>query len=238
MMRKSNLKKVRTLLLTSVIISSSLLYSGPVFATENTKELETLLMDWEESGIDSNHIEAIDTIRNYLDKHVDDQIFSSLHIDREERPFGIIVLSFTKELSIDKKQEIEALIEEPSEVEFRVVTYTEQELLEKQHKIDSAIFEKHVFNEEEITVYHTGINIITNKIEIGISPYNELTSQSAKNYFNSDMIEVVEGGEAVLLDTELNEEVQVLMPISTNENDTNIGVFSKIKEWFVGLFAA
>jgi hypothetical protein len=166
----------------------------------NTKEkpLEQLMIEWEEAGIDANHTETIERIRSYVEQKMVPGTFASLHIDREEKPLGVIVLSFTNEVDSKYKQEIEALVKEPAEVSFRVVTYTEAQLLEKQAEIDHAVFEKDVLGKEGITVYHTSSDIINNKVEIGISPFNDENTQTVYDYFGEDMVNVVEGQQAVL----------------------------------------
>lgn len=237
---KTNFKKVCTLFLTGTVLSSSLLF-GQVSATDNEgKNLEQLIMEWEEAGIDSNHFETIEKIRNYITKNVDDATFASLHIDRDDQPLGIIVLSFTKEISLDMKKEIEALVEEPAMVSFRVVEYTEDQLMEKQREIDLAIFEKDVLKNEGITVYHTRTDIINNKVEIGISPFNDTTAQSVYDKFETDMISVVEGHEVQLLTGELKSDIQEadhsVVPISIEDEGQHKGFLSKILEWIMQLF--
>lgn len=241
MHNNSSIKKVCTVFLTGTLLSSSLLFSGQVLASEERgKNLEQLIMEWEEAGIDSNHFETIEKIRDYIAQNVDDSTFASLHIDREDQPLGIIVLSFTKEISLDVRTEIEALVEEPAKVRFRIVNYTEHQLAEKQREIGIAIFEEDVFKEDGITVYHVGTDIINNKVEIGISPFNDQTAQIVNDYFGNDLILVVEGLEIQLLtgdgksDTE--ESDSKVMPISIEAEGQQKSFFSRILEWFMGLF--
>lgn len=234
---KSNYK-VAALVLAGALLGSSILASGQAQAGE-TKSLEEQLQEWEAAGIDVNHTEAIEKIREYIAQNVDSGTFSSLHIDREN-PLGVIVLSFTKEISPQMQEEIEALAEKPAEVSFRVVKYTEEQLMAKQKEIDEAVFEQEVFKKDGFMVYHTSTDIINNKVEVGISPFNEQTAQIVYDKFGSDMVQVVEGHEVQLENAEDSaQEVEAVIMHATEEpqeQPQDKGFFAKIWTWFVGLF--
>lgn len=210
-------------MIVSLLLSVFILGTLPVYAAENEKTLEEQLQEWEEAGIDPNHTEVIENIRNYINENVEPGAFSSLHIDREEKQVGIIVLSFTEEITPQVKQDIEALVSEPAEVAFRVVEFTEEELMAKQNEVDAAVFEKKVLEPKGITVTHTSTDIIHNQVEIGISPFNEENSEMVYEHFGKDMLRVVEG-----------EHAQPLMEEAST--DDKKGIFAKIFEFFANLF--
>lgn len=167
-------------------------------------------------------------------------IFASLHIDREEHLSGVIVLSFTKELSADVKKEILALVEDPAKVEFRVVQYTEEQLMKKQKEIDTAVFENEVFKGEEVSVYHTSSDIINNKVEVGISPYNDATKQLIFDHFGSEMVTVVEGQQMDLLtledsSTSTEEADNTDVSLELEVEGQQRGIFTKFWNWLRGL---
>lgn len=199
------------------------------------------MIEFEEGGIDSIHTLEIDEIRDYVNNKIELGTFASLHIDREERLSGTIILSFTNELSADVKNEIRALVEEPVKVEFRVVRYTEEQLMTKQKEIDTAVFENRVFKDEGITVHHTSSDIINNKVEVGISPYNDTTKQLILDNFGNEMVTVVEGQQMQLLTEQASSPVLKVEDGAdgdlTLENDgQQVGIFSKFWNWLVGLF--
>lgn len=226
------------LLIVLSIITLFILFTGQTFADDNAdKSFEELLMEWEEEGIDANHTDAIDKIRNYLHANVASNIFSSLHIEREERPLGVIVLSFTEEISEDMKNDIASLVEEPAKVDFRVVEYSEEQLNTFQDEVNSAAFENKVFEDEGITVHHTSTNIFTNKMEIGISPYTEENIKVVYDYFDNDMLDVVEGFEAQTLTEASDDAIDTEDALAVDEEPVaNVGFFTRIWNWLVGLF--
>lgn len=196
------------------------------------------MQEWEEQGIDPNHTEVVEAVRGYIDKHINDDVFASLHIDREEKELGIIVLSFTEDIAKHHKQALKALETEQSKISFREVEYTEDELISKQAEIDF-----HAFENEGIKIYHTGIDVIGNQVEIGISPYNEENAEIVYDRYGTDMITVVEGAQATAeaaVDTAQQiEEKQNDTELQTEDEDNKNGFqkfFSSIIQWFSNLF--
>ncbi len=242
--------KFGKIVLAGALVSTSLLFSEQASAnTEpNQSEREKLLVETNEEGVDINHYETIEKLRDYIKNNVNDGSFASLHIDREEALTGVIVLSFTKELSQNMKEEMNALVEKPTEVTFRVVDFTEDELIEKQREIDIASFEESVFEAKGISVYHTSTDVINNKINIGISPFNAETAQVIYDYFDSDMIKVEEGQQVHTLidvateETEASEDVQetpkevTTISLDDAATDDKPGFFSKIWSWLTQWF--
>lgn len=205
--------------------------ANPVFAIAKVDDRQ--IVEWEEDGIDINHTTVIEKINNYIDEKVDKTIFASLHIDREEDPKGKIVPSFTEEPSESVKSELNALTEGTVELIFRVVAYTEEELMKKQAEIDKAVFENKVFEDKGIEVYHTGVNVITNKLEIGIAPFTEENVKFVRDYFNDEKIDVVEGLKIQLLTSE-NKDASDEASEKLEEENNNF--FKKIIDWFRNLF--
>ena len=152
------------------------------------------VMEWEEQGIDANHTEVRNAVLDYIEQHIEPGVFASLHIDREERPLGILVYSFTEPISEEHQQAMRELVSEPAKIAFREVTYTEDELIEKQREVDAQVFEL-----EDITVYHTSLDIIGNQIEIGVEEPTEEVVQKLHELFGEEMISVVQGMQATLL---------------------------------------
>ncbi|MBU9713873.1 hypothetical protein [Evansella tamaricis] len=216
------------------------MFSNGVSADNNGKTFEERLMEWEAEGIDVNHTEAIENVREYISQMERRDTFASLHIDREERELGIIVLSFTEEVSPIVVEEIEAIVEDPAQVSFRVVSFTEQELIEKQREIDGVVFGDEFAEKEGISVFHTATDIINNKVEIGISPFNEETVETMETYFGTDMIRVVEGQQAQLL---IGEDASnslegdaVGEEASLEHQGDKQGLFSRLLNWLRSLF--
>lgn len=207
----------------SLIAAVGLMLNINSAAADSESPLEEIRLDEKETGDDRNHTETISKIQAYIDEHVPDT-FASLHIDREENPSGKVVLSFTEEISPEVKEEIKALANDPDEVSFRLVPYTEDELLLKQSEVDKAIFGDKVFQDERFSVSHTSTDIINHKVEIGILPFNEEAAQQVKDYFGDEMIQVVAGHEAQTLTEE------------KAEDDENTGFWTKFLSFLSNLF--
>ena len=242
-MKTNKHKKFGKVILAGALVSTSLLFSAQALANSelNQEEREKLLVETDEEGVDINHYETIEKLRDYIEDNVNDGSFASLHIDREEALTGTVVLSFTKELSPTMKGDINALVEDPAKVSFRVVDYTEDELIEKQREIDFAAFEETVFEAKGISVYHTSTDVINNRVNIGISPFNAETAQVIYDYFDSDMIKVEEGQQVHTLidvateETDATEEVKTIS-IDNATTDDKPGFFSKIWNWLTQWF--
>lgn len=195
--------------------------------------------EWNEPDIDVNHFAVIQEMMDYIKQNINKDIFASLHIDREEKAIGIIVLSFTEELRDVDKHALEALAEESVEVRFRVVDYSERELLEKQAEVDSDLSR---FEDLGITIYHTGVNVFINRVEIGISPFTEENANIIYQYFGDEKIYVVEGHEIQLLFAiELDEEASVNTAfISSEEDKKDLNFFQRfvkrVMDFFENLF--
>ncbi|MCD8508779.1 MAG: hypothetical protein LRY73_02030 [Bacillus sp. (in: Bacteria)] len=240
MISKQINKNLGIFFLIGILVTVLLVFASSVGADENR---EITLR--EQSQVDVNHTETIDKIWSYLDTHVRPDIFASLHIDRETDPAGIIVLSFTEDIKPETQEELEEIAGDNSPISFRIVPYTEKQLLEKQREIDADVFGDNSFTEQGITVHHTGPDIINSKVQIGISPFNKENSNFVHDYFDSDMISVVEGFEAQLLigsvEGELGEEESDLMeatidaPLLLEEGEPE-GFFRRIWNWLIQLF--
>ena len=145
---------------------------------------------------------SIGEIQGYIYENIHEDIYASLHIDRDKDGNEIVVLSFTQEIIGDQKDDILALADNPSLIVFRTVEFSEKELTLKQREIDESWDS---LNREGIRVYHTGINVFTNRVEIGVDPYNEETITKIYQAFGSEMIDVVQGYEVNLLGDIANE---------------------------------
>ncbi|WP_058306220.1 hypothetical protein [Gracilibacillus massiliensis] len=193
------------------------------------------IVELEEDGVDPNHTQAREKVLDYIDANVSDT-YAGMYIDREERDLGVLVFLFTEELSNHHKEQIESLIEEPAEVSFKQVAYTEQELMEKQDKINEDGLEY-----DEFSIYNTGIDIINTKIEIGIDPYSEGNAQVLYDKYGKGLINVIEGSKASTLElrplnTAEESNVKTLKTEEDNSNEEELNFFQKviesIKSWF------
>lgn len=176
----------------------------------------------------------IEKIHDYIDKNIDKEIFASLHIDRDEDPRGKIVLSFTEEITDEMKGELNALTDGTVELIFRLVPLREEQLVEKQREVDELVFREKVFANKGIDVNHTSVDIIDSKVEIGIFPFTEETKKVVEDYFDDEMIEVVEGAASYLLMSydQNNDE--------NGENNLEVektSFFQKVLDWFRSLFS-
>ena len=81
-----------------------------------------------------------------------------------------------------------------------VESVSEESLLQKQSEIDTYLFVDHVDEIEQwgFSVTHTAP--IGGSIEIGITPYNEANANALYEIFGTEMVNVVEGIQAVTLD--------------------------------------
>lgn len=234
-------KSLSSIFLIGILVIFVFVSAGSVLADEKR---ESSLR--EQTAVDVNHMDTIDKIWEYIGNHVRPDIFASLHIDREEDLNGVIVLSFTEEIEEETKEEIESLRGEGSTIVFRIVPYTEKQLMEKQREIDALVFgEDNIFSEKGITVQHTSPDIINSKVQIGITPFNDETVGIVNDYFNDDMISVVEGFEAQLLigsvDGDLGEEDSNLAEATIDaplllEEQSSEGFFQRLWNWLAGLF--
>lgn len=233
-------------------ITASLLMTGAVqtsFAdTERELDPYTIqIMEWMEQGIDINHTELIEQVREYIDEHLDGNTFASLHIDRVQSEIGIVVLSFTTLPEQEHLDAITALADNPNLIQFREVAFTEQQLIDKQAEIDQEIFGENIFQEEEFNVYHTGVDVINNKIEIGIDPLNEQLAQIIYDRYGEDIVIVVQGHEAHLLTGgAATNEIESHNSVSTNASTTDateqstenffIKIIRTITSWLQSIF--
>ncbi|MRH43511.1 hypothetical protein GH741_12560 [Aquibacillus halophilus] len=220
---------MRRLMVTA--LSTFILFSSPIVGLANPADLTEKILEWEKQGIDPNHSEVIDKIRDYIEKNIDDGIFASLHIDREERDLGILVFSFTEPIAEEHKQAMEQFLTEHAEIQFREVEYTEDQLLAKLEEMD---FED--FKDEGITIHHTSLDTIGNKIEVGISPYSEENVNVIKEQYGYEMITVVESDQSAVLED--NEQAETANTDETQADDKNFlkRILASIKEWVGNLF--
>ncbi len=224
-------KRIFTCVTIAVVLA---VFPAGVLADEDdsfTNQIE----EWEEQGIDPNHTEVIDEIRAYISEHIEDDVFSSLHIDRDKSDLGVIVLSFTEELNSEHEAEMKQLVTEPAEVEIRYVEFSEEELMSKQQEIDSNGFEY-----DRFTIHFTGVDVTENAVKVGIEPYNEENSQVIYDQYGSEMVNVVEGEQPVLLDDSSENMAGDVSSetIEATENDRNFiqNIFHSVKNWFSNLF--
>lgn len=138
----------------------------------------------------------VEKVQQYAAEQISPDIFASVHIDWENRE-PVIVLSVTQPLSEKQEKELKALAGK-EKLEIRQVDFSEKELLQKQQEIDVQAFE-----DQGVKIWHTGINVWTNRVEVGIEPFNEQTAQLVYDKYGHEMITVVEGHQAVLLAADL-----------------------------------
>lgn len=220
------MSKLLPLILGIVIIS----VSGALFVSaeqdEDREDFEDQLLEWEEQGIDPNHMDVIEEIKSYMEQNISAE--PSLHIDREERDLGNIIISTTSPLEEEHKEAMRKLTEEPAEIAFREVAFREEELQNKQAEIDMNSFE-----DEDINIHHTSVSITDNIVEVGIEPFNAKNAQLVYEEYGEDRIEVVEGHEATTLDTENSSDEMV-----ENEQDqsNHMNFIQRVSNWFTSLF--
>jgi len=237
-----------SLVVTSVSPAYAMVGSEGLNRSLPAQEAQIMLVEPELAAIsgmvDGDYsIDSIAAIQEYIQKSIPSDIYASLHIDSDNNAEGI-VLSFTKELSKEQQNEILSLVDEPQKVEFRVVEFSEQELMKKQQEIDS---KQRVLEAEGIILRTTGINVYSNKIEIGIEPFDDKNIAKVYELFGDDMIEVVQGHEIQLLATNAADtgmemavttaaDADDILMTKTNE-EAKIGFFQRIVEFFKGLFS-
>ncbi|SHN26543.1 hypothetical protein [Gracilibacillus kekensis] len=217
-----------------IIFLLSLLADG-VGAEVGSKGLTNEIVELEEDGVDPNHSQAREKVLDYINTNVS-ETFAGMYIDREEKDLGVLVFLFTEEPSNHHKAQMKNLIEEPTEICFKEVAYTEQELMERQDEVN-----KDGLDYENFTIYHTGIDIINTKVEIGIAPYSEENAQKLYDKYGQDLINVVEGSKASTLEMQPLEtaeegKVTTIKPEESTSDDEGLNFFQKIIEAIKGWF--
>lgn len=97
-----------------------------------------------------------------------------------------------------------------------------EELYEKQAEMDKVLFEQRSAElaEKGITVTHTVA--LEDKIEIGITDYNEEKAQYLIDIFGEDNVKIVEGEQAVALGVDGGMENTSIVDTINNEETSNI----------------
>jgi len=203
---------------------------GEPILVDNGRQLPT--SDEKGSELDApDYKNSIGEIQEYINENIHEDIYASLHIDSDKDGNEIVVLSFTQEIIGNQKDDILALADNPSLIVFRIVDFSEKELSLKQREIDESWDS---LNREGIRVYHTGINIFTNRVEIGVDPYNEETTTKIYQAFGSEMVDVVQGYEVNLLGDIANE--NTMEASSEVEVEDGPNFFQRIINFFKSVF--
>ncbi|KUO61927.1 MAG: hypothetical protein APF84_04655 [Gracilibacter sp. BRH_c7a] len=194
------LKKTSLIIVTAVLF---LILSVPVFGAD------TPMLKVEDRGLSNpngvimdqgeapDYKNSIGDIQAYINENIDDELFASLHIDRDKDGKEIVVLSFTQVIEASQKKDILALADNPSLIVFRTVDFSEKDLAQKQKEIDQSWKS---FEEKGIKIYTTAVNVFKNRVEIGINPYNEETIAEIHQAFGREMIDIIQGDEVFLLE--------------------------------------
>jgi len=152
----------------------------------------------------------VEAVHNYAAKHIDPEIFASIHIDWvNEQP--VIVLSVTEPLGAEQEKELKALAGK-EKLKIRIVDYSEKELLQKQEEIDMKAFES-----EGVKIWSVGINVWENRVEVAIEPFNQETARLVYDKYGKDMIKVVEGHEILDADLPVSHEGQMVIYQHTDQ---------------------
>ncbi|MBU9723864.1 MULTISPECIES: hypothetical protein [Bacillaceae] len=109
----------------------------------------------------------------------------------EELERNLIVLT-TEPVAGDYQEEVRDIVGRDSHVEFIIMEYTTDQLFEKHRYIYDSIFGSGEFQTENFEIKDVWVNILQNRVEIGIDPLNEENTQEIYEYFGEDMINVVE----------------------------------------------
>lgn len=112
----------------------------------------------------------------------------------------------------------------------------------KQLEIDRYVFADHVkeIADKGITVTNTGV--VGDYVEVGITPYTEANANYLYDLFGKDLVKVVEGQQAVTLDTTAapaDEKAAALTsaPTQTVQKTSIITtIINSIIEWFKSIF--
>ena len=160
---------------------------------------------------------SMENVQAYVDDHIDSRIFASIHLDWK-REYPTIILSVTEPLSERQQSELQQLVAKPTELEIRIVDYSEDELLQKQAEIKMDAFE-----EEGVTIWHTGIDVYSNRVEIGIEPFNEKTAQRVYDQYGDEMITVTKGHEVTTMDLPVSSEADPGTTVADNGAQDTVG---------------
>jgi hypothetical protein len=129
-------------------------------------------------------------------------------------------------------------LDAPVTVQIQQVN-NEDQLTQKQSEIDQYVFEKNAkdFADKGITVTHTGV--IGDSVEVGITPFNEDNAKYVYDIFGKDMVNVVEGMQAVPLmmqSTPPEVTMQITSAPVDKETSSFTTFFDNIWEWIVNIF--
>ncbi|WP_208591140.1 hypothetical protein [Gracilibacillus suaedae] len=215
-------------LICPVIVGSVLLLPAVVFAEADKEELKRTTIESEEG---MNHTETIENAKQYIEEHLADS-FAGLYIDREEKQSGIVVLMFIEPIADEHRQALKTFAEQPEDLEIREVDYTEEQLIEKQKEIDGDGFEY-----DNFTIYHTGVDIITGKVVVGIDPLNEENVQYLHDKYGEELVEIVEGEQATTLEMKTMDNVMENDKEVTTQQGEERNFFQKIIDTIKGWFS-
>jgi len=138
-------------------------------------------------------------------------------------------------------------LDTPVSIQIEQVGYDEA-LIQKQSEIDRYIFEenKKNFEDKGITVTNTGI--ISDYVEVGITPFNEENANYIYELFGKDSVKVVEGIQATTLasvdiaqdavvqyPSEITE-AQIVSAPAEKEASSIASLFAAIWEWIKNIF--
>lgn len=212
---------------------------------EHMDDFTRQLLEWEAQGIDPNHSAALEKMLAAIEASIDNQFFASVHIDREKRKLGTLVFSFTQEPSIELQQQLTQLKDEHTELELRVVKYTEAELFTKQNEIHQKWDQ---LAKEGIQITVVGSDIIENLVSVGIYPYSEAHASRLSDLFG-EMIKVVEEPPASTLDMQVTSagssaleadlSRDLVAEVTTQQEEATAvkqGLFQKLLNWVKGIF--
>ncbi|MCE7792917.1 hypothetical protein K8O68_10870 [Salipaludibacillus sp. CUR1] len=200
--------------------------SLPTEAAAEQDNLDKQLQEWEDDGIDPNHTEVMEDVTAYIKENADEH-FAGRFIDRKERELGVLVFLFTEPLAEEHEENIYDLVEDPAEIEIRIVDYTEEDLLDKQAEIDAG-----GFNYNDFSIEHTAVSVTDTHVEVGINPYTEENAAVIYEEFGEELVHVVEGAAAYTM----NDVNETGMSTASEVENGELNFFQRIAAWFRGLF--
>jgi hypothetical protein len=92
---------------------------------------------------------------------------------------------------------------EGSSIAVGTTSETNDALLQKQNEIDAYVFEQHKDELAKQGIQVTNTGPVGDKVEVGILDYTDEKADYLYNLFGTDLVKVVEGQQAVLLDAPL-----------------------------------
>ncbi|MCD8511249.1 MAG: hypothetical protein LRY73_16195 [Bacillus sp. (in: Bacteria)] len=155
--------------------------------------------EWEKRGFSLSILG--DVIKNYITKEVGEARVAHAGMGVNEQEDWILEVMVTEMLDEELEKKVREMAGDLPVV-FKIAEYTEEELWEKYHEIETIVYAEEGFSFEGFDFVDVGINPTANRVEIWIHPFTEENIQHVYDLFGEEMLEVVDSGPAHTIGTD------------------------------------